>query len=157
VYVTADFAMKDKDGDFWIEGRMDDVLNVSGHRLGSAEIESALVSHHDVAEAAVVGVADNIKGQSIAAFVTLKDRVQTQIKDQHLRVATIKSTLRDHVGNEIGAFAKPDQIRLASALPKTRSGKIMRRLLRELATTGEMRGDTSTLEDFSPQSAIDEE
>ena len=141
VYFTGDGARRDDDGYFWIMGRVDDVLNVSGHRLGTAEIESALVSHSRVAEAAVVGKPDEIKGSSICAFVTLEggDGPNPQLKDE----------LRKHVAKEIGAMARPDEIRFADALPKTRSGKIMRRLLREIATTGTVGGDTTTLEDFS--------
>ena len=141
VYFTGDGARRDKDGYFWIMGRVDDVLNVAGHRLGTAEIESALVSHDYVAEAAVVGKPDEIKGAAICAFVTLEGgRKPSQ---------NLKEELRQHVAKEIGALAKPDEIRFTDALPKTRSGKIMRRLLREIATTGVVAGDTTTLEDFS--------
>ena len=140
-YFTGDGARRDKDGYFWIVGRIDDVLNVAGHRLGTAEIESALVSHESVAEAAVVGCPDEIKGQGVAAFVTLK---QGQIPTDKL-----KEELRKHVANAIGAIAKPDQIRFADALPKTRSGKIMRRLLKQIASGQTVTGDTTTLEDFS--------
>jgi acetyl-CoA synthetase len=122
-------------------GRVDDVINVSGHRLGTAEIESALVSHEAVAEAAVVGRPDEIKGQAIAAFVTLEGG-RTGSDD-------LKRQLQAHVSKEIGRLAKPDDIRFTDALPKTRSGKIMRRLLRELATSGSVAGDITTLEDFS--------
>jgi acetyl-CoA synthetase len=122
-------------------GRVDDVINVSGHRLGTAEVESALVSHRAVAEAAVVGIPHEIKGTGIAAFVTLRGGFNASPE--------MKSELTDHVGKEIGSIAKPDQIRFADSLPKTRSGKIMRRLLRELATKGEIKGDTTTLEDFA--------
>jgi acetyl-CoA synthetase len=122
-------------------GRIDDVVNVSGHRLGTMEIESALVSHPKVAEAAVVGRPDELKGEALAAFVTLNGGVAPS--------DTLKQELRDHVGKEIGAFAKPDDIRFTDALPKTRSGKIMRRLLRDLAAGKESVGDTTTLEDFS--------
>jgi acetyl-CoA synthetase len=120
---------------------VDDVINVAGHRLGTAEIESALVSHPAVAESAVVGIPDALKGTGIAAFVTLKAGFapSPQLKEQ----------LIQHVAKEIGAIAKPDQIRFADALPKTRSGKIMRRLLRELAAGGQVKGDTTTLEDFN--------
>jgi acetyl-CoA synthetase len=122
-------------------GRVDDVINVSGHRLGTAEIESALVSHEAVAEAAVVGKPDEIKGQAISAFVTLETgRVGND---------ELKNQLRQHVTKEIGALARPDDIRFTESLPKTRSGKIMRRLLRELATSGTVAGDVTTLEDFS--------
>lgn len=122
-------------------GRVDDVINVSGHRLGTAEVESALVSHEAVAEAAVVGRPDDLKGQAIAAFVTLESgRTGSE---------ALKTELRHHVAKEIGALAKPDDIRFTDTLPKTRSGKIMRRLLRELASSGKVAGDVTTLEDFS--------
>lgn len=140
-YLTGDGARRDKDGYFWIVGRLDDVLNVSGHRLGTAEVESALVSHPAVAEAAVVGRPDEIKGQGVVAFVTLKG-------GQHASDALSKS-LKAHVAKEIGAIARPDDIRFTTALPKTRSGKIMRRLLKEICAGGEVKGDTTTLEDFS--------
>lgn len=139
-YFTGDGARKDSDGNIWIIGRVDDVVNVSGHRLGTAEIESALVSHHMVAEAAVVARADEIKGNALVAFVILKSHVVTAKRD-------LEQELRNHVGKEIGHIAKPDEIRFADALPKTRSGKIMRRLLRELVTRGNVSGDTTTLED----------
>ncbi len=139
-YLTGDNARQDSDGYYWIMGRIDDVINVSGHRLSTIEVESALVSHAAVAEAAVVGKPDEIKGQAIAAFVTLRG-VEP---DEDLRNA-----LRLHVRKEIGALAQPDQIRFTAALPKTRSGKIMRRLLRDIASGKEQTGDTSTLEDFS--------
>jgi acetyl-CoA synthetase len=140
-YFTGDGARRDSDGYFWIMGRVDDVINVSGHRLGTAEIESALVSHESVAEAAVVGMPHEMKGQGIAAFVTLKSG-QKPSDD-------LKKALIQVVRKQIGALAQPDQIRFTDALPKTRSGKIMRRLLKELATGGEIKGDTTTLEDFS--------
>jgi len=140
-YFTGDGARKDKDGYFWVMGRVDDVINVSGHRLGTAEIESALVSHRDVAEAAVVARPDEIKGSAIIAFVTLEN---TKIPS-----LLLKEELRNHVAQEIGHIAKPDEIRFSEGLPKTRSGKIMRRLLREIATSGTVVGDTTTLEDFS--------
>jgi acetyl-CoA synthetase len=141
LYFAGDGARRDERGYYWIMGRVDDVINVSGHRLGTAEIESALVSHETVAEAAVVGRPDEIKGQAISAFVTLEGgRVGND---------ELKETLRAHVTKEIGALAKPDDIRFTDALPKTRSGKIMRRLLRELATSGSVVGDVTTLEDFS--------
>ena len=140
-YFTGDGARRDKDGYFWIVGRIDDVLNVAGHRLGTSEIESALVSHAKVAEAAAVGRPDELKGQSLVVFVTLKGGVNP--------TRTLKEELRGHVGQHIGAIAKPDEIRFAEALPKTRSGKIMRRLLKEIATGKTVTGDTTTLEDFS--------
>jgi acetyl-CoA synthetase len=139
-YLTGDGARRDEDGYFWIVGRIDDVLNVAGHRLGTSEIESALVSHAQVAEAAVVGRPDELKGQSVVAFVTLKSGIEA--------TTNLKNELRDHVGAHIGAIAKPDDVRFAEALPKTRSGKIMRRLLKEIASGTEVTGDTTTLEDF---------
>jgi acetyl-CoA synthetase len=140
VYVTGDGARCDEDGYYWLMGRVDDVINVSGHRLGTAEIESALVGHAGVAEAAVVGRPDEAKGQAIAAFVTLEE--------DHKPSEELKQELRQWVSKEIGPLARPDDLRFIQRLPKTRSGKIMRRLLRELAATGEVKGDTSTLEDF---------
>ncbi|MDI1250768.1 MAG: acetate--CoA ligase [Lacunisphaera sp.] len=149
IYFTGDGARQDKDGYFMIVGRIDDVLNVSGHRIGTAEIESALVSHPAVAEAAAVGRPDELKGQSLVVFVTLKST--------HTASDELKEALRNHVGKEIGSLAKPDTIRFAAGLPKTRSGKIMRRLLKELATSGSIKGDTTTLEDFSVISALQSE
>jgi len=140
-YLTGDGARRDKDGYFWIVGRIDDVLNVAGHRLGTSEIESALVAHDAVAEAAVVGRADDLKGQAVVAFVTLKGHANLTPR--------LKTELRDFVGVHIGAIAKPDEVRFAEALPKTRSGKIMRRLLKEIASGQSVTGDTTTLEDFS--------
>jgi acetyl-CoA synthetase len=139
VYFAGDGARRDADGYHWIMGRIDDVLNVSGHRLGTMEIESALVSHPSVAEAAVVGRPDDLKGQAVVAFVTLEGGFESS---EQLRAA-----LRDHVAHEIGPIAKPDDLRFADALPKTRSGKIMRRLLRSIANGQDTTGDTSTLED----------
>jgi acetyl-CoA synthetase len=139
-YFTGDGCRQDKDGYFWIVGRIDDVLNVAGHRIGTAEVESALVSNLKVAEAAVVGRPDDLKGQALVAFVTLKGGVAP--------TATVRDELRQHVAREIGPVAKPDDIRFAEALPKTRSGKIMRRLLKQIACGGEVKGDTTTLEDF---------
>ena len=141
IYFTGDGARRDKDGYFWVMGRVDDVLNVSGHRLGTAEIESALVAHMKVAEAAVVGKPDEIKGNSICAFVTLEGSQNPTDE--------LKQELKDWVVKEIGALARPDEIRFSDSLPKTRSGKIMRRLLRELAHSGEVKGDVTTLEDYS--------
>jgi len=140
-YFTGDGAKRDKDGYFHVIGRIDDVLNVSGHRLGTAEVESALVSHPAVAEAAVVGRPDDLKGQAVVAFVTLK---AGQKAGENLVTA-----LREQVSKEIGPIAKPDQIRFAEALPKTRSGKIMRRLLKEIAAGGAVKGDVTTLEDLN--------
>jgi acetyl-CoA synthetase len=141
MYFTGDGARRDDDGYFWIMGRIDDVLNVSGHRLGTAEIESALVSHDAVAEAAVVGVPHEMKGQAVAAFVTLRSGKKPS--------EDLKKELIQTVRRQIGALAQPDQIRFTDALPKTRSGKIMRRLLKEVAAGGEVKGDTTTLEDFT--------
>ncbi len=140
-YFTGDGARRDADGYFWIVGRIDDVLNVAGHRLGTSEIESALVAHPAVAEAAVVGKPDEIKGQGVVAFVTVKGG-QTASKD-------LADALKKHVGASIGAIARPDEIRFTDALPKTRSGKIMRRLLKEVASGKAVTGDTTTLEDLS--------
>jgi len=145
-YFTGDGARRDKDGYFWVMGRVDDVLNVAGHRLGTAEIESALVSHPNVAEAAVVGPPHELKGQGICAFVTLKAGVTV--------TPELKKQLSDHVAREIGALARPDDIRFTEALPKTRSGKIMRRLLKEIATTGVAKGDVTTLEDINVLSRL---
>jgi acetyl-CoA synthetase len=140
-YFTGDGARQDADGYFWLMGRVDDVINVSGHRLGTMEVESALVAHPKVAEAAVVGRPDDLKGQAIAAFVTLEHGNQPS--------DALKDELKKWVAKEIGSLARPDDIRFTEALPKTRSGKIMRRLLRELATHGEVKGDVTTLEDFT--------
>ncbi|MBC8133155.1 MAG: acetate--CoA ligase, partial [Deltaproteobacteria bacterium] len=140
-YFTGDGARRDEDGYFWVMGRVDDVLNVAGHRLGTAEIESALVSCPGVAEAAVVGPPHQLKGQGICAFVTLKTGTEA--------TPELKKKLSDHVVREIGALARPDDIRFTDALPKTRSGKIMRRLLKEIATSGSAQGDTTTLEDIN--------
>ena len=128
-------------GYFWIMGRIDDVMNVSGHRIGTMEVESALVSHHDVAESAVVGRPDELTGTAIVAFVTPKGGVDAG--------AELNDALRAHVAKQIGAIAKPAEIRFTDALPKTRSGKIMRRLLRDIASGKEALGDTTTLEDYS--------
>ena len=141
MYFTGDGARKDENGYFWIMGRIDDVINVSGHRLSTMEVESALVAHHKVAEAAVVARLDDLKGQAIAAFVTLKPGNSPSPE--------LKEELRQWVAKEIGSLAKPDDIRFSEALPKTRSGKIMRRLLKEIAAGGEVKGDTTTLEDLS--------
>jgi acetyl-CoA synthetase len=138
VYVVGDAARKDRDGSFWVIGRVDDVINVSGHRMSTAELESAIVSYEKVAEAAVIGQADEDTGQSVCAFVTLQgdlegdDQLQTQI--------------REHVAQRIGKFARPKRIVWADDLPKTRSGKIMRRLLRDIAEGREL-GDVTTLRD----------
>jgi acetyl-CoA synthetase len=140
-YFTADGARRDEDDYFWIMGRVDDVLNVAGHRLSTMEIESALVHHAKVAEAAVVGQPDEIKGEGIACFVTLKGGIEPSDE--------LKKELREHVAREIGALARPDAIRFTEGLPKTRSGKIMRRLLRDIASGKQTTGDTTTLEDYS--------
>ncbi|WP_182865089.1 acetate--CoA ligase [Stieleria mannarensis] len=139
-YLTGDNARCDKDGYYWIMGRIDDVINVSGHRLSTIEVESALVSHPAVAEAAVVGRPDDLKGEAIAAFVTVTDPNPGE---------ELRQELRNHVRKQIGALAQPDDIRFAASVPKTRSGKIMRRLLRDIAAGREAVGDTSTLEDFT--------
>ena len=141
VYFTGDAAQCDKDGYIWVLGRVDDVIKVAGHRLSSMEIESALVSHPAVAEAAVVARPDDIKGEAIVTFVTLR---AGQIPSRELQIALI-----EHVAVTIGTIARPAEVRFADLLPKTRSGKIMRRLLRELAQKGGISGDTTTLEDLS--------
>ncbi len=146
MYTAGDGARTDKKGNFWIVGRLDDVLNVSGHRLGTAEVESALVSHKVVAEAAVVGRPHEIKGQGVVAFVTLKGNAKSS--------DALAKELRNHVGTVIGAIAKPDEIFFTPALPKTRSGKIMRRLLKELVETGSVSGNTTTLEDHEVIAAL---
>ncbi|MBI4596478.1 MAG: AMP-binding protein, partial [Candidatus Tectomicrobia bacterium] len=148
-YFTGDGARKDENGYFWIMGRVDDVINVAGHRLGTMEIESALVSHEAVAEAAVVGRPDEIKGQGIAAFVTLEHGYKPS--------EALKKELREHVTRVIGALARPDEIRFSDLLPKTRSGKIMRRLLKEVAAGGQIKGDTTTLEDMSVLAKLSQE
>jgi acetyl-CoA synthetase len=138
VYFTGDGAKRDADGDFWLLGRVDDVINVAGHRLGTMEVESALVDHPSVAEAAVVGRSHELKGQAIAAFVTLKEGAQM--------TSALIDDLKAHVVQKIGAIARPDDILFTADLPKTRSGKIMRRLLRDIAE-GKALGDTTTLAD----------
>jgi len=141
-YFSGDGAHVDMDGDFWIMGRIDDVLNVSGHRLGTAELESALVSHASVAESAVVGYPHDVKGEGIYAYVILKGGVQDS--------DALRSELINHVREEIGPIAKPDKLQFTAGLPKTRSGKIMRRILRKIAAGKiEDLGDTSTLADPS--------
>jgi len=144
-YLAGDGARRDPDGYFWVVGRIDDVVNISGHRLGTAEVESALVSHKTVAEAAVVARPDELKGSALVAFVTLKSSVSSDAAflEEH------RDVLREHVMKEIGHIAKIDDFRFTDALPKTRSGKIMRRLLREIAHGNVVTGDTTTLEDFS--------
>lgn len=140
-YFTGDGARRDEDGYYWVVGRIDDVLNVAGHRIGTAEIESALVSHPAVAEAAAVGRPDDLKGQALVVFVSLRPGFKAGPE--------LQAKLAEHVAKEIGKFARPDAIRFADALPKTRSGKIMRRLLKDVAAGRETTGDTSTLEDLS--------
>ncbi len=141
MYLAGDSARRDENGNFWIMGRIDDVINVSGHRLGTMEVESSLVSHESVVEAAVVGVPHDIKGTSIAAFCTLASGFDPSEE--------LKDSLRDHVSSEIGAIAKPDLLKFTDALPKTRSGKIMRRLLRDVAAGTDSNQDVTTLEDFT--------
>jgi acetyl-CoA synthetase len=140
MYFTGDGCRVDADGDYWLMGRVDDVVNVSGHRIGTAEVESALVSHPKVAEAAVAPMPHDIKGQALYAFVTLKDG--------EVESAELKKDIAAHVRKEIGAIAVPDKIQFATGLPKTRSGKIMRRILRKIAENQtDQIGDTSTLAD----------
>ncbi|TWT81625.1 Acetyl-coenzyme A ligase [Planctomycetes bacterium CA13] len=147
-YLTGDNARKDSDGYYWIMGRIDDVINVSGHRLSTIEVESALVSHEAVCEAAVVGRPDALKGQAIAAFVSVRDREPNE---------ELRKELLLHVRKQIGALAQPDDLRFTATLPKTRSGKIMRRLLRDIASGKEIAGDTSTLEDLSVLAKLQED
>jgi acetyl-CoA synthetase len=144
-YFAGDGARRDEEGYYWLLGRVDDVLNVAGHRIGTMEVESALVSHPAVAEAAVIGITHEIKGQGIAAFCTLRAGNQG---DQ-----AMVNALRDHVGEKIGAIAKPDKVFFTPELPKTRSAKIMRRLLRDIAE-GRVLGDTTTLADPAVLSSI---
>ncbi len=154
MYFAGDGARRDDRGYFWIMGRVDDVINVSGHRLGTAEVESALVSHSAVVEAAVVGMPHEIKGTGIAAFCTLEP---SHSPSNPQAVDELKKSLRAHVGKEIGAIAKPDEIRFTDTLPKTRSGKIMRRLLRSIAAgDAEITQDTTTLEDYSVLAKLQE-
>src|SRR5204863_1564237 len=140
-YFTADGSRRDEDGYFWVMGRVDDVINVSGHRLSTMEVESALVHHPKVAEAAVVGRPDELKGEAIACFVTLRSGQEPS--------DNLKKELSEHVVKEIGALARPDEVRFTDSLPKTRSGKIMRRLLRDVAGGKATTQDATTLEDFS--------
>ncbi len=148
-YFTGDGARRDADGYVWLMGRVDDVVNIAGHRLGTAEVESALVAEPRVAEAAVVGRPDDLKGTALVAFVTVKKGVA--VGD------ALKKELTGHVVKEIGAIARPDEIRFAEALPKTRSGKIMRRLLRDVASGKQTTGDTTTLEDFTVLASLRQE
>jgi acetyl-CoA synthetase len=138
IYFTGDGARRDQDGYFWIVGRIDDVVNVSGHRIGTMEVESILVEHPAVAEAAVVGRSHEVKGQALWAFVTPRDGV--------VAGPSLEEELREHVSKRIGAFARPDRVIFTPELPKTRSGKIMRRLLRDIAE-GRALGDVTTLQD----------
>ena len=139
-YFPGDGAKRDADGNFWLLGRVDDVMNVAGHRIGTMEVESALVDHHAVAEAAVVGVSDELKGTAIAAFVILKDKARAAgVRDDQ----RLQDELRTHVAKKVGAIARPDRLFFTPDLPKTRSGKIMRRLLRDIAE-GRVLGDTTT-------------
>jgi acetyl-CoA synthetase len=148
-YFAGDGAKLDHDGDLWVLGRVDDVMNVSGHRLSTAELESALVAHEWVAEAAVVGATDDLTGQTPVAFVILRtDKVAEAGSDEN-----VNNVLRNHVAKEIGAIAKPRQIMVVPELPKTRSGKIMRRLLRDVAEQRDI-GDTTTLADVGVMSLI---
>jgi acetyl-CoA synthetase len=150
VYFPGDGAKKDKEGYFWLLGRVDDVMNVAGHRIGTMEVESALVDHKSVAESAVVGISDEMKGTAIAAFVILKE------KEKIARAASdteLQQELRNHVAKKIGSIAKPDKLFFVGDLPKTRSGKIMRRLLRDIAE-GRVLGDTTTLADAGVVAAL---
>src|SRR5687767_9154551 len=153
-YFAGDGAKKDEDGDLWVLGRVDDVMNVSGHRLSTTEIESALVSHPKVAEAAVVGASDDTTGQAVCAFVILRESAVEEA-DEVGEGGDLVQELRAHVQKEIGAIAKPRQIMIVQELPKTRSGKIMRRLLRDIAENREL-GDVTTLTDSSVMSLIKE-
>jgi acetyl-CoA synthetase len=145
VYFTGDGARRDSEGYFWLLGRVDDVLNVAGHRIGTMEVESALVSHPSVAEAAVIGISHEIKGQAVAAFVTPRQGITAD--------DALANELREHVAQKIGAIARPDKIYFTAELPKTRSAKIMRRLLRDVAE-GRVLGDTTTLTDPTVLSEI---
>jgi acetyl-CoA synthetase len=150
LYFAGDGAKKDEDGDLWLLGRVDDVMNVSGHRMSTTEIESALVSHPKVAEAAVVGATDETTGQAIVAFVILRSDAATEGDGED-----IAAELRRHVANEISPIARPRQIMVVEELPKTRSGKIMRRLLRDIAENREL-GDVTTLTDSAVMDLIKE-
>jgi acetyl-CoA synthetase len=145
-YYPGDYALKDNDGYLWLLGRADDVLKVAGHRIGTAELESCIVSHNDVAESAVCGIPDEVKGEVIIAFVVLKQAVATSIDD-------LEKQLSDKIRKDIGAIATPKQIYFVSKLPKTRSGKIMRRLLKAIANNEKI-GDVSTLEDGAAVSEV---
>jgi acetyl-CoA synthetase len=147
-YFAGDGAKRDEEGYYWLLGRVDDVLNVAGHRIGTMEVESALVSHQSVAEAAVIGISHDVKGQALAAFVTLRGGTSPGQE--------MVDVLRNHVGDKIGAIAKPDKIFFTAELPKTRSAKIMRRLLRDIAE-GRVLGDTTTLADPAVLNSIKEQ
>jgi acetyl-CoA synthetase len=149
MYFAGDGAKLDEDGAFWVLGRVDDVMNVSGHRISTTEVESALVSHEAVAEAAVVGANDAMTGQAIVAFVILRGGIDSATG------AELEKSLKDHVSNEIGAIAKPKKIMVVAELPKTRSGKIMRRLLRDVAENRQV-GDATTLADPNVMKLISE-
>jgi acetyl-CoA synthetase len=151
IYFTGDGAKRDEDGYFWLLGRVDDVINVAGHRIGTMEVESALVDHHSVAEAAVVGVPHELKGTGIAAFVIVKE----SSKDKATDPEALEQELKDHVVKKIGAIARPEKILFTAELPKTRSGKIMRRLLRDVAE-GRALGDVTTLADPTVVAALKE-
>jgi len=146
MYYSGDYAIKDSDGYIWLLGRADDVLKIAGHRIGTAELESSIVSHNDVAEAAVCGVPHEVKGEAIIAFVVLKEKVQ---KDKN----SLKKEIIHIIRNSVGAIATPEELYFVTKLPKTRSGKIMRRLLKSIAS-GEKIGDTSTLEDGTAVSEV---
>jgi acetyl-CoA synthetase len=149
MYFAGDGAKLDDDGAFWVLGRVDDVMNVSGHRISTTEVESALVSHEAVAEAAVVGANDAMTGQAIVAFVILRGGVAAAAGSE------LEKSLKDHVSNQIGAIAKPKKIMVVAELPKTRSGKIMRRLLRDVAENRQV-GDATTLADPNVMKLISE-
>jgi len=150
IYFTGDGAKRDDDGYFWLLGRVDDVINVAGHRIGTMEVESALVDHHSVAEAAVVGIHHDIKGTAIAAFVIVKTADAERAKNDPV---AFEKELKEHVTEKIGSIARPEKILMTADLPKTRSGKIMRRLLRDIAE-GRALGDVTTLADPSVVAAL---
>ncbi|MEJ7702750.1 MAG: hypothetical protein WKF47_03335 [Geodermatophilaceae bacterium] len=155
VYFAGDGAKKDDDGDLWLLGRVDDVMNISGHRISTTEVESALVSHPKVAEAAVVGASDLTTGQAIVAFVILRGSASEAAEDDEAAGEALIQELRQHVSKEIGPIAKPRQVMLVQELPKTRSGKIMRRLLKDVAEKREL-GDVTTLNDSTVMDVIGE-
>jgi acetyl-CoA synthetase len=155
LYFAGDGAKKDQDGDLWLLGRVDDVMLISGHNISTTEVESALVSHPKVAEAAVVGATDPTTGQGIVAFVILRGDAATAVEDDAVAGAALIQELRTHVSKMLGPIAKPRQVLLVAELPKTRSGKIMRRLLRDIAEHREM-GDVTTLADPTVMNLIGE-